>query len=221
MKDLAHSFCREMLESGVLLFGDFTLKSGRQSPYFFQLGEMFTNSVSLTRLGELYATGILEQGLQDSFDVFFGSAYKGIPIAIATATALQRKGYPKEVSFNRKEEKAHGEGGLLIGAELAGKRVLIVDDVITDGTEKQHSAKLVRANGGRLFGILIGLNRADIQLKQLGSTYYLEETGTDNLIPIYSLAHLDDVVSFIRNSDQFDDELAQAMLAYRHSLTHH
>lgn len=218
MSDLAQAFCRATLDAGVLRFGDFTLKSGRKSPYFFQLGEMFTNGTKLTELGDLYAAAVLQLKLEDEFDVVFGAAYKGIPIAIATATALTDRGIVKEVAFNRKEEKEHGEKGWLVGANLAQKRVLIVDDVVTDGAEKRHAARLVEEAGGTVRGVLIGLDRAESGFEMKDGLPQLDFSETGNSIPIYSVAHLNDVIELLRDSDEFSEQTVQAMLDYRESI---
>lgn len=218
MSDLARDFCRAMLDAEVLRFGEFTLKSGRQSPYFFQLGEMFKDGRKLTELGSLYAAAILELKLENAFDVVFGAAYKGIPIAIATSVALQSQGYEKEVAFNRKEEKEHGERGWLIGAELTDKRVLIVDDVVTDGAEKRHAARLVGEAGGTVKGVLIGLDRAESGFALKDGIPQLNLSDTDESIPIYSVAHLDDVIRLLGSSDQFSQQTVQRMLDYRDSI---
>ena len=218
MKELAKNFCEAMLAAGVLRFGDFTLKSGRNSPYFFQLGEMFKNGQELTKLGGFYADAIVAKSLQNSFDVLFGAAYKGIPIVIATGIALTQRGYQKQVAFNRKEEKDHGEGGWVIGAELQGKRALIVDDLITDGSEKRNAARLVQRSGGTVSGVLIGLHRAETSLRCVDGTYYLDQIEDQQPIPLYSIAHLDDVIKLVRHSNQFGDETLHAMKSYRSAL---
>ena len=218
MNELAKAFCEEMLACGVLQFGDFTLKSGAQSPYFFQLGEMFTNGQHLRSLGDFYAKTICEREIFDSFDVLFGSAYKGIPIAVATGTSLHNQGIRKDVAFNRKEAKTHGEGGWLIGAEVEGKKVLIVDDVISDGTEKRNSTNLVEQAGGDVVGVLIGLDRAETPREIRNDLPYIQLTESTEGTPLYSIAHLDDVIELVRDSDQFEKTLVTSMMTYRQEI---
>src|SRR3989338_568215 len=144
-------FIKLALTNKVLQFGQFTLKSGRQSPYFFNAG-LFYQGESLRQLGQFYAKTLLDQ--QVEFSQLFGPAYKGLPLATATAIALAEKGKNATVTFNRKEIKSHGEGGQLIGAPLNGKTI-IVDDVITAGTAFRESQALIKANGGELTGVII------------------------------------------------------------------
>ena len=163
MQDYQYSFIELARQLNVLRFGEFTLKSGRVSPYFFNAG-LFHSGDALSRLGEYYAQAIIQSG--QSFELLFGPAYKGIPLATATAIALQNHGVEIEVSFNRKEIKDHGEGGQLIGAPLSGK-ILMIDDVITAGTAFRESYDLIKANGASIDGVLIALDR---QEKGLGET---------------------------------------------------
>ena len=146
-----------LLKEEVLQFGQFTLKSGRESPYFFNLGRV-ADGVSLAALGEAYAEAIMAAGLE--FDVLFGPAYKGIPIAVATSIALASKGVEVAVAYNRKEAKAHGEGGVLVGSELS-QQVLIVDDVITAGTAIREALDIIQSAGGKTAGVLIALDRQE------------------------------------------------------------
>ena len=152
-------FLDAALRAEALRFGEFTLKSGRVSPYFFNAGR-FDGGVALAALGRAYADAIAEAGLD--FDLLFGPAYKGIPLATALACTLAGDGRDVPLAFNRKEAKAHGEGGTLIGAPMAGKRVLIVDDVITAGTAIREALALIREAGGVPCGIVIGLDRQEI-----------------------------------------------------------
>src|SRR5690349_912780 len=155
------AFRREFVEfamaAGVLRFGDFKTKAGRQSPYFFNSG-LFTDGESLGRLGHYYARAALASGI--GFDLIFGPAYKGITLAAATAIALAAQGRNVPFCFNRKEAKDHGEGGLIVGAPLAG-RVLIVDDVITDGASKREAIEMIRAAGATPAAVLIALDRQE------------------------------------------------------------
>ena len=180
-----------MIRQGVLRFGDFELKSGRRSPYFFNLGDV-SQGPELAELGGFYADAIQASGLE--FDVLFGPAYKGIPIAVAAAVALARQGRAVGAAFNRKEAKAHGEGGALIGAPLEG-RVLMVDDVVSDGTAKAEAAAIIEAAGARLVGIVIALDRQEISAR--GQT--AAERLKDRLgVPVLSIAALVDVIAHLR-----------------------
>jgi len=147
--------CREL---GVLRFGEFKLKSGRLSPYFFNAG-LFDDGAKLGRLAEFYARRLLASGLE--FDLLFGPAYKGITLAAAVAVELARLGRNVPYAYNRKEAKDHGEGGTLVGAPLAGRRVLIIDDVISAGTSVRESIDLIRAAGGAPVGVTIALDRQE------------------------------------------------------------
>ncbi|MGD8429808.1 MAG: orotate phosphoribosyltransferase, partial [Ectothiorhodospiraceae bacterium] len=151
-------FIQFALDRGVLRFGDFTLKSGRRSPYFFNAG-LFNSGGALARLGEYYARAVMDAGVE--FDMLFGPAYKGIPLAAATAIALSEH-FQRDVpyAFNRKEAKDHGEGGNVVGAPLAG-RVLVVDDVISAGTSVGESQEIIRASGAEMAGVLIALDRQE------------------------------------------------------------
>ena len=164
---VAQEFVRFAVASGVLRFGEFRTKAGRQSPYFFNAG-LFDDGAKLGRLGEFYARRLLASGV--AFDMLFGPAYKGITLAASIAIALAREGRNVPFAFNRKEAKDHGEGGLLVGAPLRG-RVVIVDDVITDGASKRESVEIIRAAGAEPAAVLIALDR-------------MERGGTDdNLSP--------------------------------------
>ncbi|MCZ6644518.1 MAG: orotate phosphoribosyltransferase [Gammaproteobacteria bacterium] len=179
-----------MIEREVLTFGEFTLKSGRQSPYFFNLGSIDSGR-AMQRLGESYADHLEGSGLE--FDVVFGPAYKGIPIAVATGLALARKGEDVGIAFNRKEIKNHGEGGQFVGAAVTG-RVLIVDDVLTAGTAIREAVQLVREVGGEITGVVIALDRQE--LNQSGRTAVADledELG----VPVTSLLCLADVIEYL------------------------
>jgi orotate phosphoribosyltransferase len=172
-----HHYQREFLDfaiaSGVLRFGEFTLKSGRVSPYFFNAG-LFNHGAALARLGGFYADAILESGVH--FDVLFGPAYKGIPLVAAVAIALaERHGRDLPWCFNRKEAKDHGEGGSIVGAPLAG-RVLIVDDVITAGTAIRESVSLITAQGAKPAGVAIALDREERGTGALSAVQEVEQS---------------------------------------------
>ncbi len=197
-------FVAEMIERGVLRFGDFTLKSGRKSPYFFNLGSI-DDGAGLAMLGGAYAQAIISSG-QPIPDVIFGPAYKGIPIAVATATALHRDhGRSVGVAFNRKEAKTHGEGGLLVGHPIRG-RVLIVDDVMTAGTAVTEAADLVRQANGELTGILVALDRQEAVAPG--------QTAVDRMTellsaPVFAIATLADVIAYLDSRGGYADSLAQ------------
>ena len=184
-------FVASMIRQGVLRFGDFELKSGLRSPYFFNLGNV-SGGAELAELGGFYADAIQASGI--AFDVLFGPAYKGIPIAVATAIALAERGRSVGAAFDRKEAKAHGEGGKLIGAPLKG-RVLMVDDVVTDGATKAEGAAMIEAAGAKLAGLVVALDRQEIVAD--GQTAV--ERLKDRLgAPVLSIAALPDVIAYFR-----------------------
>ncbi len=185
-------FLQFALQQGVLRFGEFTLKSGRVSPYFFNAG-LFNSGAAMARLGRFYAQAINDSGL--AFDMLFGPAYKGIPLAVATAIALADK-HARDVpyAFNRKQVKDHGEGGNLIGAPLAG-RVLIVDDVITAGTAIREAESIIRSAGAQPVGVAIALDR---QERGQGTQSAIQEVEAEFGIKVLSIATLDDLLSFVQ-----------------------
>jgi len=189
MLDYQRDFLDLALERRVLRFGEFTLKSGRSSPYFFNAG-LFDSGASLARLGRAYAAAAQSSGL--GFDMLFGPAYKGIALAAATAVALaQEHGRDLPFAFDRKEAKAHGEGGMLIGAPLAG-RVLIVDDVITAGTAIRQSLKLIREHGATPAGVLIALDR---QERGQGTLSAAQEVTRELGVPVVAIARLTELLA--------------------------
>ena len=188
MKPHQSRFLDLALERSVLRFGEFTLKSGRTSPYFFNAG-LFDSGGALATMGECYADALEQSGL--GFDMLFGPAYKGIPLATALAVALARRGRDVPVAFNRKEAKAHGEGGLLIGAPVRG-RVLIVDDVITAGTAIRESIQTIRDAGGEACGVLIALDRQE--RGQEGARSAAQEVSAQFGLPVHAIAGLDDLL---------------------------
>lgn len=206
------TFFQSMIRQGVLRFGDFTLKSGRRSPYFFNLGDV-SNGPALAELGGFYAGAIAASGIV--FDVLFGPAYKGIPIAVAAAIALAEQGSPVGVAFNRKEVKAHGEGGRLVGAPLAG-RVLMVDDVVSAGAAKQEAAAIIKEAGAVLAGIVIALDRQEIIADGQTAVFRLRESLG---VPVVSIAGLADLISYMQAADaaQESDELA-ALLRHQQAF---
>ena len=202
-----HRYPRAFIElaiaNQVLCFGSFTLKSGRTSPYFFNAGR-FQTGRALDLLGRSYASAISES--QVAFDVLFGPAYKGIPLAAATACALSRD-FNRDVpyAFNRKETKTHGEGGNLVGAPLAGN-ILIIDDVITAGTAIREVMTIIEANGAKPAGVVIGLNR---QERGTGELSAIQEVEQQYGIPVISIICLDDVVDYLAESPENSELLAQ------------
>ena len=191
----------------MLRFGSFTTKAGRISPYFFNAG-LFNDGASLQRLGRFYAQAILDSGI--AFDQLFGPAYKGIPLVTAAAVALAETGRNVPVSFNRKELKDHGEGGVIIGAPLTG-RTLIVDDVISAGTSVRESVELIRAAGARPCGVVIALDRME---RGRGERSAVQEMEQELQLPVASIVTLDDLVSYLETRGEMAREL-QGVTGYR------
>jgi len=188
-------FLRFALERRVLRFGDFTLKSGRQSPYFFNAG-LFNDGESLLRVGEYYAAALNDWGLP--VDTLFGPAYKGIPLVSTLAVALARAGRNLAWSSNRKEAKDHGEGGVVLGSPLAG-RVLIVDDVISAGTSVRASVDLIRAHGAEPAGVLIALDR---QERGQGERSAVAEVEATLGLPVFAIARLQDLLALLDDTPE-------------------
>lgn len=208
MQAYQREFIRFAIERGVLRFGEFKLKSGRTSPYFFNAG-LFNSGSALARLGDFYAAAVMDSGLD--FDVVFGPAYKGIPLAAATAIALaQQHGRDLPWCFNRKEAKDHGEGGTLVGAPLTG-RVLIVDDVITAGTAIREVMQIIRAQETQAAGVLIALNRQERGQGQLSA---IQEVERDYGMPVVSIVSLEQVLNYLSQDEQLRQHLP-AVEAYR------
>ena len=191
MTDFRQDFLAFALARDVLRFGEFITKAGRKSPYFFNAG-LFDDGDSLRRLGRYYAEALLASGI--AFDQLFGPAYKGITLAAATGIALAEKGHNLPFSFNRKEAKDHGEGGVIVGAPLRG-RVVIVDDVITDGGAKREAIELLRSHGANPAGILIAFDRME---RGRGEKSAVAELEHEFGIPVIAIATLDDLMAFIR-----------------------
>jgi orotate phosphoribosyltransferase len=196
-------------QCNVLKFGEFTLKSGRISPYFFNAGS-FSSGRALATLGRCYARAIVESGVQ--FDVLLGPAYKGIPLAAATAVALaDHHGLDIPFAYNRKEAKAHGEGGMLVGAPLEG-RVLVIDDVITAGTAVREVIAMIAEAGAELAGVAIGLDR---QERGEGELSAIQEVERAYRVPVLSIINMSHLIDYLENSDNdFADVLAD-MKDYR------
>ncbi|MDO4430189.1 MAG: orotate phosphoribosyltransferase [Lonepinella koalarum] len=207
MPDYKIDFIRFALSRNVLRFGEFTLKSGRVSPYFFNAG-LFNTGADLARLGEFYAKAIQANNLE--YDVIFGPAYKGIPIGTTVSVALFNQfSLDKPVCFNRKEAKDHGEGGNLIGSPLQGK-VLLVDDVITAGTAIREAMNIIEANQATLSAVVIALNRKE---KGNGELSAIQEVERDYQCNVLSIIDLDDLMQFIEQDNQYKQYLP-AMKAY-------
>ena len=195
-----------LLKEEVLQFGQFTLKSGRESPYFFNLGRV-ADGVSLAALGEAYAEAIMAAGLE--FDVLFGPAYKGIPIAVATSIALASKGVEVAVAYNRKEAKAHGEGGWLVGAEVSG-RVLLVDDVLTSGKAIREAVSLINGTKATLAGVVIAMDRQEVNAQ--GATA-VDALAMELGASVISIAKMSDLIEYL-GEDGSQAALLARMEAY-------
>jgi orotate phosphoribosyltransferase len=210
---LAQEFVMFSVEAGVLRFGDFTTKAGRKSPYFFNTG-LFDDGAKLMRLGEFYARRLIASGLE--FDMLFGPAYKGITLAAAVAIGLAKEGRSVPYAYNRKEAKDHGEGGTLVGAPVRG-RVLIIDDVITDGASKREAADMIRAAGATPVGVAITMDRQerasdDPANRRSGVQYVEQELG----LRVVSIATLADLMALLQTTG--DSALAanlERVAAYR------
>lgn len=199
MRAWQKEFIEMILAKQVLRFGDFTLKSGRTSPYFFNAG-LINDGVSLAKLGSSYAQALVEAGT--AFDMLFGPAYKGIPLAAATAVAFavnHRRNVP--IAYNRKEAKAHGEGGVLIGAPLDG-RVMIVDDVITAGTAVRESVGIIRAAGAVPAGVVLALDR---QERGQGRLSAVQEVRSAYGIPVIRIIALDHLIEYLEAGGETDE----------------
>ena len=198
MQDYQTEFLNFALEKGVLRFGEFTLKSGRISPYFFNAGLLNSGS-ALARLGRFYAQAIVDSGIK--FDVLYGPAYKGIPLAAVTAAALyDHHQIDIPYAFNRKEAKSHGEGGSIVGHALEGQ-ILIIDDVITAGTAIRESMDIIEAEDAKPAGVVIALDR---QEKGKGDKSAIQEVEQDYGIPVASIAKLANVIGFLEQQGDAD-----------------
>ncbi|AMG03363.1 MULTISPECIES: orotate phosphoribosyltransferase [Vibrio] len=208
MKAYQREFIEFALEKQVLKFGEFTLKSGRKSPYFFNAG-LFNTGRDLARLGRFYAAALVDSGIE--FDVLFGPAYKGIPIATTTAVALaDHHDVDTPYCFNRKEAKNHGEGGNLVGSKLEG-RIMLVDDVITAGTAIRESMELIQANNADLAGVLVAIDR---QEKGKGELSAIQEVERDFGCAVISIVSLTDLITYLEQQGNNTEHL-EAVKAYR------
>ncbi|SEG82900.1 orotate phosphoribosyltransferase [Marinobacterium lutimaris] len=201
MQDYQRDFIEFAIKQGVLKFGEFTLKSGRKSPYFFNAG-LFNTGGALAKLGQFYAAAIVDSGIE--FDVMLGPAYKGIPLAAATTVAMAT-GFQRDVPyvFNRKEAKDHGEGGTLVGAPLEG-RVMIIDDVITAGTAIREVMSIIEQAQAKPAGVAIALNRME---KGQGELSAIQEVERDYNMPVVSIVSLEDLIEFLEEKGDMAEEL--------------
>lgn len=201
------AFIQLALENQVLKFGEFKLKSGRISPYFFNAGEFYQGS-ALQRLGQFYAQTIVESQL--NFQHLFGPAYKGLPLATTTAIALAQLGRDTTVTFNRKEIKDHGEGGILMGAPLKGDTI-IIDDVITAGTAFREAKSLIENNGGKVVAVVIAMDRCERGVSHLSTTHEIEAMGIQ-VLPIITIL---DIMHYLQENDEI--ALYKKIQDYHHS----
>ena len=208
MQDYQKDFIEFALKNDVLRFGEFTLKSGRISPYFFNAG-LFNSGEALAKLGQYYAAAIKESGVK--FDVLFGPAYKGIPLATTCAVALyEHQNTDIPYSFNRKEAKAHGEGGNIVGAALEGD-ILIIDDVITAGTAIRESMDMIATAGAKPAGVIIALDRQEKGTSELSA---IQEVEQQYSIPVLSIIKLEHLITYIEGNPDFAQYLDKVK-AYR------
>lgn len=197
-------FVQFALGAQALRFGEYTLKSGRKSPYFFNVGD-FKTGAALAQLGRYYAKAIVASGVQ--FDLLFGPAYKGIPLVAAVAIALaQEYGIDKPFCFDRKEAKDHGEGGTIVGAAMNG-RVLMVDDVITAGTTFRQVVQMIQAHGAEFVGVVTALDRQEVGLN--GEQSASQELSAQFKVPFYSIIKLTDIIQFLDAQGNMSSELAR------------
>lgn len=208
MKSYQREFIEFALEKEVLKFGEFTLKSGRISPYFFNAG-LFNTGRDLARLGRFYASALIDSGID--YDLLFGPAYKGIPIATTTAVALSDS-HDVDIPycFNRKEAKTHGEGGNLVGSDLQGK-VMLVDDVITAGTAIRESMDIIQAHNAQLAGVLIALDRQEKGKAELSA---IQEVERDYNATVISIVQLSDLITYLEDKPEMQEHL-ESVKVYR------
>ena len=209
MENYKQKFIEMSIQIGALKFGEFELKSGRVSPYFFNMG-LFSTGQALKNIGDFYASALEESDIE--FDMLFGPAYKGIPLASVMSASLFMN-YDKDVPFvyNRKEKKDHGEGGRIVGPPLSGK-IVIVDDVITAGTAIKEASQIIRETGAEISGIIIAIDR---QEKGAGEYSAIQEASSKLGVPVISIVNLDQILAFVKNSSSELEDHVEAIESYR------
>ena len=209
MENYKQKFIEMSIQIGALKFGEFELKSGRVSPYFFNMG-LFSTGQALKNIGDFYASALEESDIE--FDMLFGPAYKGIPLASVMSASLFMN-YDKDVPFvyNRKEKKDHGEGGRIVGPPLSGK-IVIVDDVITAGTAIKEASQIIRETGAEISGIIIAIDR---QEKGAGEYSAAQEVSSKLGVPVISIVNLDQILAFVKNSSSELEDHVEAIESYR------
>ena len=209
MENYKQNFIQMSIDIGALKFGEFELKSGRVSPYFFNMG-LFSSGRSMKNIGDFYAAALEESNLE--YDMLFGPAYKGVPLVSVLSSSLFVN-HEKDVSFvyNRKEKKEHGEGGQIVGPSLAGK-IVIVDDVITAGTAIKEASKMIIEAGAEISGILIALDR---QEKGAGDSSAVQEVSQGLGVPVISIANLDQILTYVKNSPSEFGDYVKRIEGYR------
>jgi orotate phosphoribosyltransferase len=212
MKDYQRAFLQASADNDILTFRSdgFVLKSGRVSPYFFNAG-LFNNGALLSLISTAYASSLVDPDYSFEFDVLFGPAYKGIPLAVATCQALSKERPNVEYSFNRKEVKDHGEGGMIVGGRLRGKRVVIIDDVITSGKAIREAIKIIDKEGGILTGILVAVDRQE-QTQDSGLSA-IESLSIEFAIKVQAIITLRDIIEFVRSA--LGETMVQQLESYR------
>ena len=209
MENYKQKFIEMSIQIGALKFGEFELKSGRVSPYFFNMG-LFSTGQALKNIGDFYASALEESNIE--FDMLFGPAYKGIPLASVMSASLFMN-HDKDVPFvyNRKEKKDHGEGGRIVGPPLSGK-IVIVDDVITAGTAIKEASQIIRETGAEISGIIIAIDR---QEKGAGEYSAVQEVSSKLGVPVISIVNLDQILAFVKNSSFELEDHVEAIESYR------
>lgn len=209
MENYKQKFIEMSIQIGALKFGEFELKSGRISPYFFNMG-LFSTGQALKNIGDFYASALEESDIE--FDMLFGPAYKGIPLASVMSASLFMN-HDKDVPFvyNRKEKKDHGEGGRIVGPPLSGK-IVIVDDVITAGTAIKEASQIIRETGAEISGIIIAIDR---QEKGAGEYSAVQEASSKLGVPVISIVNLDQILAFVKNSSSELEDHVEAIESYR------
>ena len=209
MENYKQNFIQMSIDIGALKFGEFELKSGRVSPYFFNMG-LFSSGRSMKNIGDFYAAALEESNLE--YDMLFGPAYKGVPLVSVLSSSLFVN-HEKDVSFvyNRKEKKEHGEGGQIVGPSLAGK-IVIVDDVITAGTAIKEASKMIIEAGAEISGILIALDR---QEKGAGDSSAVQEVSRELGVPVISIVNLDQILTYVKNSPSEFGDYVNRIEGYR------